>query len=116
MYLFIYLKGINYSVNFTEFIHETSFLYNFHFRIFTEEEVEQIRKITLWDILVNASDIEPDAIQRNVFVWTEGILLKPYIFVFQFNVRYLGIFYLVKRNMYDNLSLKKNKTFMLITI
>ncbi|KAK5639843.1 hypothetical protein RI129_010654 [Pyrocoelia pectoralis] len=40
--------------------------------IFTEDEVEQIRKITLWDIIVNTTDIEPSDIQRNVFYWKDG--------------------------------------------
>lgn len=43
--------------------------------LFTKEEVEQIRKITLWDVIVNASDnIPPEAIQKNVFVHKGGRL------------------------------------------
>ena len=31
--------------------------------VFTAEEVEAIRKVTLWDVIVNASDVEPFEIQ-----------------------------------------------------
>ena len=41
-------------------------------RFFTQEEVDEIRKITLWDIIVNASSVEPNEIQRNVFVHKLG--------------------------------------------
>ncbi|XP_059617846.1 dual oxidase [Phlebotomus argentipes] len=40
--------------------------------IFTAEEIAELRKITLWDIIVNATDIKPDEIQRNVFKWVTG--------------------------------------------
>ncbi|XP_054708131.1 dual oxidase-like [Uloborus diversus] len=40
--------------------------------IFDEDEIEAIRKIRLWDILINTTDIHPDAIQRNVFTWEAG--------------------------------------------
>ncbi|CAL1286456.1 unnamed protein product [Larinioides sclopetarius] len=45
---------------------------NTHNGIFSESEVSEIRSITLWDVLVNTTGIEPDAIQRNVFTWAEG--------------------------------------------
>ncbi|GFS70288.1 dual oxidase [Nephila pilipes] len=45
---------------------------NTHNGIFTESEVAEIRNITLWDVLVNTTDIDPSAIQRNVFKWTDG--------------------------------------------
>ncbi|GBN11154.1 Dual oxidase [Araneus ventricosus] len=45
---------------------------NTHNGIFSESEVSEIRSITLWDVLVNTTGIQPDAIQRNVFTWTEG--------------------------------------------
>uniref|UniRef100_A0A8D9F2V0 Dual oxidase n=2 Tax=Cacopsylla melanoneura TaxID=428564 RepID=A0A8D9F2V0_9HEMI len=35
--------------------------------MFTPQEIAAIRKITLWDIIVNATDIGSDAIQKNVF-------------------------------------------------
>ncbi|KAK8749678.1 hypothetical protein OTU49_015477 [Cherax quadricarinatus] len=35
--------------------------------MFTPEEIEEIRKVKLWDIIVNASAVKPDEIQRNVF-------------------------------------------------
>lgn len=31
-----------------------------------------MRKITLWDIVVNSTDIKPDEIQKNLFFWTDG--------------------------------------------
>lgn len=43
--------------------------------LFSKEEIEQIRKISLWDVIVNASDsIPPEAMQRNVFVHSEGTI------------------------------------------
>ncbi|XP_040165408.1 dual oxidase [Anopheles arabiensis] len=40
--------------------------------IFTKEEIAEIRKFTLWDIIVNSTDIEADEIQRDVFHWKQG--------------------------------------------
>lgn len=40
--------------------------------IFSEEEIAEIRKITLWDVIVNSTSIEPGDIQRNVFYWKDG--------------------------------------------
>ncbi|RWS27681.1 dual oxidase-like protein [Leptotrombidium deliense] len=40
--------------------------------IFTPAEIAEIRKIKLWDILVNATDIPFNAIQRNVFSFNDG--------------------------------------------
>ena len=40
--------------------------------IFTREEIEEIRKIRLWDILVNTTSIPPEAIQRDVFQFRLG--------------------------------------------
>ncbi|XP_063910993.1 dual oxidase isoform X1 [Zophobas morio] len=40
--------------------------------IFTKEEIEIIRKITLWDVIVNSTDIQPHYIQKNVFFWMKG--------------------------------------------
>lgn len=43
--------------------------------LFSKEEIEQIRKISLWDVIVNASDsIPPEAMQRNVFVHSGGTI------------------------------------------
>lgn len=56
----------------------SSFLYlkvnyiNFLFSIFTKSEIEEIRRTTLWDVITNATNIPPDAIQRQVFVWQNG--------------------------------------------
>lgn len=35
--------------------------------MFTNEEIEEIRNIKLWDLIVNASSVTPEEIQRNVF-------------------------------------------------
>jgi len=40
--------------------------------MFTDEELEWVRSVTLWDVIVNSTDIEPDMIQREVFFWNEG--------------------------------------------
>ena len=42
------------------------------FRIFTPSEIEEIRRITLWDIIVNATSIKPDEIQKHVFFWMDS--------------------------------------------
>ncbi|KAL1517076.1 hypothetical protein ABEB36_000887 [Hypothenemus hampei] len=40
--------------------------------IFTQKEVEEFKKITLWDVIVNSTKIPPEAIQKNVFFFNEG--------------------------------------------
>ncbi|CAH0546400.1 unnamed protein product [Brassicogethes aeneus] len=40
--------------------------------LFTKQEIEEIKKITLWDVMVNSTNIKPTAIQKNVFFWMEG--------------------------------------------
>jgi dual oxidase len=40
--------------------------------IFSPEEIEEIKKIRFYDILVNATVIPPDAIQTNVFLFREN--------------------------------------------
>lgn len=40
-------------------------------RIFTKEEIAEIRKITLWDIIVNSTSIHPGEIQKDVFMFRE---------------------------------------------
>ena len=47
-------------------------LYTLFSRIFTKSEIADIRRVTLWDIIVNATGIPPDVIQKNVFTWKEG--------------------------------------------
>lgn len=37
--------------------------------MFTPEEIAELRKITLWDVIVNSTDIKPGDIQKNVFMW-----------------------------------------------
>ena len=39
-------------------------------RIFTTAEIEEIRSITLWDVIVNASSVLPDDIQVTLFLIT----------------------------------------------
>lgn len=45
---------------------------NEHNGIFTKEEIEAIRNIRLWDIIVNSTSIRHDQLQRNVFTWHDG--------------------------------------------
>ncbi|XP_075237286.1 dual oxidase isoform X2 [Lycorma delicatula] len=40
--------------------------------MFTSEEIENIRKVKMWDVIVNATDIPFDAIQKDVFFWSDG--------------------------------------------
>lgn len=40
--------------------------------IFTKEEIEELRKVTLWDIIINSTDINPGEIQKNVFRFHDG--------------------------------------------
>lgn len=40
--------------------------------IFTEEEIAEIRKVRMWDILVNATEIQPGEVQRDAFFFKEG--------------------------------------------
>ena len=40
--------------------------------IFTEAEIDMIRNITLYDVIVNATGVGPEEIQRKVFFWMEG--------------------------------------------
>lgn len=43
-----------------------------YFSIFTEEEINDLRKITMWDVIVNSTNIPPTAVQKNVFYWVQG--------------------------------------------
>lgn len=40
--------------------------------VFSREEIREIKKIRLWDILVNATEIPAEAVQRNLFVFKSG--------------------------------------------
>lgn len=40
--------------------------------IFTKEEIEKFRKIRLYDVIVNSTNIDPSQIQKNVFQFFEG--------------------------------------------
>lgn len=39
---------------------------------FTKEEIEQIKNIKLWDIIVNTTNINGTDLQKNVFYWVDG--------------------------------------------
>ncbi|CAG9862185.1 unnamed protein product [Phyllotreta striolata] len=41
-------------------------------QVFSKEEIQEIKKITLYDIIINSTGISPSAIQRNVFYWQTG--------------------------------------------
>jgi dual oxidase len=45
---------------------------NVESEIFTPKEIEDIRKISLWDVIVNATNIQPHEIQKEVFKWNKG--------------------------------------------
>lgn len=40
--------------------------------MFSKDEIEEIKRIRLWDILVNTTSIPASAIQKNVFQFTDG--------------------------------------------
>jgi len=40
--------------------------------ILSDKEIEWIKGVKMWDIIVNSSDVSPDSVQRNVFFWSEG--------------------------------------------
>ncbi|XP_030768152.1 dual oxidase [Sitophilus oryzae] len=40
--------------------------------IFTQSEIKELRKITMWDVIVNSTNVAPSAIQKNVFFWKDG--------------------------------------------
>ncbi|KAK0073156.1 hypothetical protein PV325_010190, partial [Microctonus aethiopoides] len=45
---------------------------NYDSNIFTKREIDEIRRVTLWDVITNTTTIHPDAIQRNVFIWSDS--------------------------------------------
>ncbi|CAG2200081.1 DUOX [Mytilus edulis] len=45
--------------------------------LFTEEQVEQIKNITLYDIIVNSTKLDTDHIQRDVFTVSQEMPCKP---------------------------------------
>ena len=47
---------------------------SFAFRIFTEDEINEIRSTTFKDVILSATDIPSDSVQDKVFVWKTGIL------------------------------------------
>ena len=63
----------------------------------------------MWDIIVNSSDIPPDSLQRNVFVWNAG---DPCPQPVQLNVTHLesckylkGFDYFAVRRLFSSLTL-----------
>lgn len=47
-------------------------LTEFSCSFFSQEDIERLRKITMWDIIVNSTSINADDIQKDVFVWRDG--------------------------------------------
>ncbi len=41
-------------------------------RIFSEEEISEIKQIKFKDVILAATNIPSDAIQENVFTWKNG--------------------------------------------
>jgi hypothetical protein len=44
----------------------------FAYRIFTDEEIEEIRQVRLYDVIVNSTDIKHSELQKHVFFWVKG--------------------------------------------
>jgi len=42
------------------------------YRIFTDAEIEEIRQVRLYDVIINSTDVKPDEIQKHVFFWVKG--------------------------------------------
>ncbi|XP_044923603.1 dual oxidase 2 isoform X1 [Mustela putorius furo] len=40
--------------------------------LFSKEEIAEIRNTTLWDVLVAVTNVDPSALQPNVFIWQDG--------------------------------------------
>lgn len=40
--------------------------------IFTKDEIEELRRITLWDVIINSTEINPGEIQKDVFHYYDG--------------------------------------------
>ena len=47
----------------------------FFFRLFTEEKIKEIDSITIYDIILQITNIKPGEIQRNPFFLQEGMYL-----------------------------------------
>lgn len=45
---------------------------NFSCRIFTAEEILEIKNTTLYDIIISSTSIQPDEIQKKVFYFKDG--------------------------------------------
>lgn len=43
-------------------------------RLFSKEEIAEIRNTSLRDILVAVTNVDPSALQPNVFFWLAGML------------------------------------------
>ena len=41
-------------------------------RLFSEEEITEITNTSLWDVLVAVTNLNPSALQPNVFFWHAG--------------------------------------------
>lgn len=42
------------------------------YRIFTDAEIEEIRQVRLYDVIINSTDVKPGEIQKHVFFWVKG--------------------------------------------
>ncbi|XP_077620493.1 dual oxidase 2 [Crocuta crocuta] len=40
--------------------------------LFSKEEIAEIRNTTFWDVLVAVTNVDPSALQPNVFIWHDG--------------------------------------------
>ncbi|GFG29965.1 hypothetical protein Cfor_11750 [Coptotermes formosanus] len=40
--------------------------------IFTDAEIDEIRQVRLYDVIVNSTDVKPDELQKHVFFWVKG--------------------------------------------
>lgn len=77
---------------------------DFLLRIFTNKEIEEIRKVRLWDIVTNTTSISPDAVQKNMFVWMKD---DPCPQPFQLNSSMLESCMPLQRHDYFEVSVKK---------
>ena len=71
--------------------------------MFTKDEINEIRQITLWDVIVNSTDILPHEIQKHVFTWTDN---DPCPQPFQLNVSVLAPCQYLKNYDYHHVRLK----------
>jgi len=49
-----------------------NFYFNLNYSIFTEKEIAEIKNMTLYDVIISSTSIQPDEIQKNVFFFRNG--------------------------------------------